>query len=188
MRTDGVITLRGVRSVSMRMRSGAEQGPKIAQRFFGWGIALVLLARTPAFAAPVDPASGYIVVPEHARDLLHQCSRATPQGATGAWLPTAGQVAELETRLPAALAKLKPSKQGGYGRQYGGIVLGGRKLIYVNAFPLGVLGDFDKDQSHWTYKATHQGVMVCDGGEDFFGVLYDPATKTFSSFQFNGFA
>ena len=30
--------------------------------------------------------------------------------------------------------------------------------------------------------------MVCDGGPAFFGVEYDPKTKTFTHFAFNGIA
>jgi hypothetical protein len=33
-----------------------------------------------------------------------------------------------------------------------------------------------------------QIVAVCDGGPQFFGVEYDPDTKTFSHFEFNGIA
>ncbi|MBL6851819.1 MAG: hypothetical protein ISS15_19565 [Alphaproteobacteria bacterium] len=152
-------------------------------------MALAVLALAPAFAAPaLDPATGFIMAPDHARDLLHQCSRNTPQGVTGTWQPAAAQIADLETRLPSAVVQAQPDVRGGYGRQYADYVINGQKLIYVNAFPRGVLGDdFGKDPAVWN-KATHQAVTVCDGGHDFFGVLYDPETKTFSHFAFNGFA
>ena len=147
-----------------------------------------LLAAT-AHAAPVlDPHTGYVMVPEHARDLLRQCSRATPDNAQGVWTPSAAQVAALETRLPPALAQVKPQHHAGYGRQYGGLIVGGRRLIYINACPAGALEDMDKDRATWAKKAMQQAFVVCDGGEDFFGALYDPATKRFSDFKFNGFA
>lgn len=164
-------------------------GPKIAKRFLGWGTVLNVLLLSSALAAPpLDSKSGYVMVPGHARDLLKQCSRGTIGNAQGEWTPAAAQIAELEARLPQALAQVKPQHHAGYGRQYGGLIVDGHKIIYVNAFPADELEDMDKDRSHWIYKVTHQAVTVCDGGEDFFGAIYDPATKTFSSFQFNGFA
>jgi len=136
----------------------------------------------------LDPKVGFVMEPEHARDLIPQCSRAAPQNVGDVWTPTAAQIAELEARLPEAVTRAQPDVRNGYGRQYAGFVIAGKKLIYVNAFPRDVLGDdFGKNPSLWT-KATHQAVMVCDGGHDFFGVLYDPGTKTFSHFAFNGFA
>ena len=164
-------------------------GPKIASRFLGWGTVLAVLLLPPAFAGTtLDPKAGYIMAPEHARDLLRQCSRSTPQGVTGTWQPTAAQTAELDAHLPDAVAHAQPDAHGAFARQYAGYIIAGHRWIYVNAFPQHVLADFDKDPSHWTEKATHQAMMVCDGGHDFFGVLYDPATKAFSQFAFNGFA
>jgi hypothetical protein len=163
-------------------------GRKIAWRFFGWGLAVAVCLSAAQAAPPLDPHAGYVMVPEHARDLLRQCSRATPDKVQGVWTPSAAQIAEFETRLPPALAQVKPQHHAGYGRQYGGLIVGGRRLIYVNAFPAGALEDMDKDRATWADKATHQAFVVCDGGEDFFGALYDPATKTFSEFKFNGFA
>jgi len=160
-----------------------------AKRRLVLGTALAVLALTPAFAgrAALDPKAGFIMAPEHARDLLHQCSRATPQDVTGTWQPTPAQTAELDARLIDAVRRLRPDIHIS-GRQYAGYVIGGKRSIYVNAFPSSVI-DFDHaDRAHWADKATHQAVMVCDGGQDFFGALYDPETKTFTQFRFNGFA
>ena len=66
-----------------------------------------------------------------------------------------------------------------YFFQYAGLIAGGRKFIYVNSFR-GDVGDFP----NWKT----QPVMVCDGGDAFFGAEYDPQTKTFANFAFNGFA
>ena len=161
-------------------------------------VLLVLLAAVfiadAAFAAPpaLNPATSFIMPADHARDLLRQCSRNTPQGVQGAWLPDAAQIRELEAELPQALAKARgPGAQQmrpGYRRQYGGIVIAGRRYIYVNAFPASVI-DFDgTDAAVWAKKARTEAVIVCDGGPDFFVVVYDPASKTFRDFAFNGFA
>lgn len=62
-------------------------------------------------------------------------------------------------------------------RQYGGLLIGGRKIIYVNAFRAHAWG-----LSDWRSKAFD----ICDGGSNFFGVEYDVETKTFRPFAFNG--
>jgi hypothetical protein len=60
-------------------------------------------------------------------------------------------------------------------RQYLGVVIGGRRLIYVNVFPR-------RPSTGWR---THF-VRVCDGGAAFWGVLFDPQARRFFSPQFNG--
>jgi hypothetical protein len=65
-------------------------------------------------------------------------------------------------------------------RQYVGIVVGGRRLIYVNAFPSEVAEE-DKD---WK---THFLGDICDGGSSFWGVLFDPATGKFIDLETNGY-
>ena len=53
-----------------------------------------------------------------------------------------------------------------YDRLYLGIVVGGRRFVYINAGPPG----------------------ICDGGSCCWGVLYDPATGRFFDLAFNGIA
>jgi len=64
-----------------------------------------------------------------------------------------------------------------YYRQYVGIIVGKRKLIYVNAFC------DDKPPSYWRERA----VNVCDGGCSW-GVVYDIVTGEFSELELNGVA
>jgi len=85
-------------------------------------------------------------------------------------------------------------KLASYLRQYVGFTRQGRKLIYLNAFSARVVDVFCEEdvkpaqegdcRSHWRREA----VGVCDGGDDFWGVEYDPESKTFSSLAFNGSA
>ena len=60
--------------------------------------------------------------------------------------------------------------------------MGGRRIVYVNGFlpwnPFAEQGD----TSDWRTSVT----VVCDGGTDFFGVEYDPATREFRELHFNG--
>jgi hypothetical protein len=151
-------------------------------------IAIILFA-TPVAASPsLDPDDGAVLAPESATDALNQCSRSTPGPANGTWQPTKKQIAALESGLPAALKDAR-EKRGDHQklsltflRQYAGIIVGGRKIIYVNAFPRGVLDDEHSSKLSWRFQA----VMVCDGGPAFFGAVYDPAADRFSDFAFNG--
>jgi hypothetical protein len=81
----------------------------------------------------------------------------------------------LHGELTSAPTKEKDPRQ--YYRQYVGVVVGGRKLIYVNGICV-------KPSSYWTRKLED----VCDGGACFWGVLYDPASGEFSHFEMNGVA
>jgi hypothetical protein len=69
------------------------------------------------------------------------CSRNGPK-VNGSWEPTDGQIKSLEQHL-SQISRLKSeegmvgiqiAKPSRYYRQYVGIVVGGRKLIYLNAF------------------------------------------------------
>jgi len=106
-------------------------------------------------------------------------------------LPSSTQIGDLESQLPQALAEALKKRNELYNptlkikRQYAGLIVAGHNIIYVNAFPGGSI-NFD-DVAH-RKKTTHltEPVDVCDGGSSFFGVEYDPATKSFSHFEFNG--
>jgi hypothetical protein len=72
-------------------------------------------------------------------------------------------------------------------RQYLGIVIGGRRLIYVNVFPRWLVERPELVRivpQDWRRVF----VSVCDGGDGFSGALYDPETSRFSSPHFNGAA
>jgi hypothetical protein len=66
---------------------------------------------------------------------MRQCSRPAPRDVGSFWTPSPAEIAALEQRLPEFLLKADPEiKLPDYYRQYVGIVSGGRKLIYLNAF------------------------------------------------------
>jgi hypothetical protein len=164
-----------------------------------WCVALLTaFVVEPAIALPpLDPNDGAIFPEDRAKNLVDQCSRASPVPLEGIWLPDQKQIKELEARLPNALDDAL-AKRGEYqdryrdfARQYAGFVIHGRKIIYVNAFPRGMIDENkrfaalrNKPEPDWHRDAEH----VCDGGPAFFGVEYDPEAKTFSHFEFNGLA
>jgi len=79
-------------------------------------------------------------------------------------------------RSTEGLVGLRVAHPTAYYRQYVGITVGKRRLIYVNAFP------DDKLPSDWRAKL----VNYCDGANAFWGVLYDPTTREFSELNTNG--
>lgn len=113
---------------------------------------------------------------------VNQCSRVNP-AIEGSWNPSESDIGLLERHLPDLLelpstACCNPgarlSALDAYHRQYVGVLVGGRRLIYVNAFPVAHAED------------TRVPFEVCDGGASFWGVLFDPETAAFSDLAFNG--
>lgn len=134
---------------------------------------------------------GYVVLPEaSAGDALRPCSRQGPSDVEGTWSPSEAEIAQLEKDLPK-LARLKSSlcclvgarinDPSSYFRQYLGLIIGGQRLIYINAF-------FDPaahyDHSPWLQRV----VDACDGGSSFWGAMYDPKRRRFSDLAVNGMA
>jgi hypothetical protein len=156
---------------------------------------LTFKLRTVAFllllSPPIHGQSGkrFVLLPESETSAIsHLCSRNGPK-VGGSWQPTEGDVELLESHL-SRISKLKSedglvgihiSKPSRYYRQYVGIVIGGRKLIYLNAF-----STFDeKPPADWRERLV---VGICDGGPSAWGVLYDPETKEFSQLSTNEIA
>jgi hypothetical protein len=155
----------------------------------GLSIVLVVLALSvPSNAAVATaPAEASVLPGSEAAKVLAQCSRPAPEKIDGTWDPSSVEISDLEGRL-ANIEELESvmccspgSKLHGihaYLRQYVGIVVGGHKLIYVNAFKQA------SAPPNWRSKA----VNFCDGGTDFWGVVFDPSTGEFTQLAFNGVA
>ncbi len=159
---------------------------------FAWlGLLALYAGLASAQGLPgLDPADGTVFPAERARTLLYQCSRIVPQNVEGTWTPAARQIRELEARLPEALKRAESAAgretkaPTHYDRQYGGIVVAGRKIVYVNTYPH-VPADAHGSPAGKNPRRT-EAFAVCDGGTDFWGAEYDPETKTFAHFSFNG--
>jgi len=138
-----------------------------------------------------DPAKGVIFPANKAKELTHQCSRDFPQ-LEGTWDPTALQIAQLEPilarALDAELAKYRdegsrPHGSRDYYRQYGGVIVHGHRLIYVNGFSSDMTEFMPKsaeisrrtEADSWRRRP----VNVCDGGINLFGAAFDMVTGTF---------
>jgi hypothetical protein len=146
----------------------------------------------PVPVVQLDPAKGAILPLGKAERLGKQCSRPSPGPVTGTWSPSKAMIADLEFALGEqierelkAIPKEGPKPQD-YYRQYAGLLIGGKQVIYVN----GVQGSVvERDEGAGRPKRglwTNEPIMICDGGMVTFGVEYDPATKAFGNFAFNG--
>ncbi len=104
------------------------------------------LALTCGVAQAASLPAGAAVLPGSAvGEMLHQCSRGAPARGEATWQPGARDIRALEAMLPRALTAARPSRDptnwaaapSGWRRQYVGIVLTGKRLIYGNFFPRG---------------------------------------------------
>lgn len=156
-------------------------------------------SRTDAHdSASLWPERGTVMPLAVMPDLLQQCSRPSPEkdSVEGYWTPGAAQIRELEAGLTPLLRDSLNRIGGGrtatvaqhlavYHRQYAGLVMNGRRIIYVNGFVQSPeMAEATGDTTRWRELPT----QVCDGGEAFFGVEYDPATRRFRNLHFNGLA
>ena len=139
-----------------------------------------------AFSQPPEmrlPGAGLFILPASAgQSLLRQCSRGTPANVSQFWNPSPEQIQKLESLLPQYLRQgtdRNASIPGNveYHRQYIGIVVDGKRLIYGNFYPASISDIFDE-------KSTP--VIVCDGGASFWGVVFEPESSMFIDLQVNG--
>ncbi|WP_455947875.1 hypothetical protein [Lelliottia jeotgali] len=150
-------------------------------------LAALAAACTPANTRPgasvptaIKTGQSWVVTrPVVAAQVLDTCSRSSPGRepgrVTGYWAPSRQQVEQLEARLPSLETQVP--KAADFDRQYVGIEMDGRQLIYLNAFHLPDDADIDP---------ARDAIRVCDGGAQFWGALFDPASGSFSDVQFNG--
>lgn len=150
-------------------------------------LAALAAACTPANTRPgasvptaIKTGQSWVVTrPVVAAQVLDTCSRSSPGRepgrVTGYWAPSRQQVEQLEAQLPWLEAQVP--KAADFDRQYVGIEMDGRQLIYLNAFHLPDDADIDP---------ARDAIRVCDGGAQFWGAVFDPASGRFSDVQFNG--
>jgi hypothetical protein len=170
------------------------------------GLALVLCGSGIHAASPensFDPRFAVVFPAERAQELTQQCSRSFSKGE-GTWMPTSEQIARFEALLAPELARALRARWGiaakpaDYYRQYGGLVVAGRRVIYVNGFhqdhvrntPLLLKkkpSEFDRHdfplELHGSEFWKHQAVNVCDGGSGFWGAAFDVKSETLVTFR-----
>ncbi|WP_051748484.1 hypothetical protein [Nevskia soli] len=145
--------------------------------------ALLALAGAALLSGCASNVRSAVLGAEQTEVVAEQCSRPNPPHYESTWQPAPADILQLEQDLPLLNAQSPAAAAAhvgdalGYYRQYFGIVVHGRRMIYVNAFVEGMYRSTD-----WKQFA----IVVCDGGPGAWGALYDPANRLFSGFAFNG--
>jgi|SRR5580700_3265848 len=98
------------------------------------------------------------------------------------WTPTESDIDVAERALPTFLKQSRNSRASevlkqldSYKRQYRGVILRGRKQIFIRFF-------CETSSDSWMKEET----VVMDGGSCFFSLRFSPATKAFSELWING--
>lgn len=125
--------------------------------------------------------------------MLRQCSRETPKNISAYWTLSQNDKRDLESNfynIDSLIAseccllngRLKTYK--GFAFQYVGVVIKKRKYVYINAFPERELEEYKKMSI--VVDISKSPMIVCDGGPDYWGALFDIEAKTFNHLSFNG--
>ena len=136
---------------------------------------------------------GVIFSNEKAYHILNQCSRMTPKMVKSYWVPSKEEVAKLEEKFDDffydsfKMEKRHSNKMKdfmrvylpNYYRQYAGIIVNSRKIIYVNFFHKKHLKNFP--DVNWV----EEPITPCYGGYLYFGVEYDLYQRKFYNLIFN---
>jgi hypothetical protein len=120
------------------------------------------------------------------KKLFKKCSRPVPKHVSKFWIPDSNSLNTLYCNFRKVLMLKsiyayrgrKIDSLSRFGFQFIGIVIKGKKLIYINAFD---------SVSNPNSEALQKDIFdVCDGGFDFWGVVFDPISKRFIDLAFNG--
>jgi hypothetical protein len=137
------------------------------------------------------PENSTIISSYKGADMLRQCSRAVPDTVGSYFDLTINDIQGLENNFKKVL-KIKASDcclLGGviknikdYCFQYVGLVINDKKYIYINAFQIESAQDLKTIYKDWKTSP----IVACDGGDSFWGVLYDLETGLFIQLSING--
>lgn len=158
---------------------------------------------------------GVIMPKEVLPAIIPQCSRQTPENIQGSWDVTFEDISLLESQLPIFLATQGITIPNGgitnYFRQYVGIIVNSRKLIYVNAYHKTYRTDrvkymknttikkrtvenLEKNLSKYIQKNVLEIILqninywpanICEGGDRYFGAVYDLELSIFTELHFS---
>lgn len=160
-------------------------------KYFGLLVGLIILCWGSSFAQnhKFIPKFSTTISAEEAPNLLKQCSRSVPEKVKGYIDLKNDDIKKLESDFKKVLT-VKPEgccysgnirRLKNHGYQYAGLIINNKKYIYINAFHMDSEEDLERYKD---WKTTP--VIVCDGGENYWGVLYDVENGTFSQLSMNG--
>ena len=154
----------------------------------------VFLGSTPVGKLPSEVGAAALVLDPSMRTILPEaeglviaqlCSRRHPSAIEGVWTPDAQLVERLDRRLGPLLQgamALVPRPRSNvtnasqYYRQYVGLIVGGRRLVYLTGFiAIGL------PLPAWRMRV----IDGCDGGAMHFGVEFDVTLDRFQNLAFN---
>jgi hypothetical protein len=125
-----------------------------------------------------------VLAPDKGHEVVNQYSRDVIDSIDSFWTVTDKDIRLLEnnfkkiTQLKESYDEIKALDT--YAYQYVGVVRGRKKFIYINALHL-PYAEYNKD---WT----EHPIKINDGGDGFWGVLFDIEKQEFSSLSINGSA
>jgi len=137
------------------------------------------------------PKYNTIISSNKGADMLKQCSRAAPGEVDSFFTLTSNDVQKLENNFKKILnirAKDCCLLNGmiknieNYCFQYVGFVINNKKYIYVNALKMESEEDLKTIYKDWKTSP----IIICDGGDSFWGIIYDLETGLFTQLSING--
>lgn len=131
-----------------------------------------------------------IVSVNEGKRVLRQCSRSAPTKVRSFFIPSSEELESLEENFMKILLVEASGCCGlgrvrnleNYGFQYLGVEIKKRRYIYINAFNKAIVEDWGDEIEE---ILTHP-VVYCDGGESFWGILYDIEKQEFTDLAING--
>ncbi|NVN95768.1 MAG: hypothetical protein HXX18_10850 [Bacteroidetes bacterium] len=121
-----------------------------------------------------------VISKEKGKQMLNQCSRATPRKVKKFFNLTQNEIQKLDTCF---LNYFKKEYLEMYAFQYIGLIIKGKKYININAFAID--NDIINNSNN---KWKTEPVDVCDGGGAFWGILFNIENCSFSQYGSNGIA
>ena len=119
---------------------------------------------------------------------IRPCSRSTPPGLAGSWVPTADDVISPEVAIDEAIATsvkalrkdLRPATPVQFYRQYLGTFLAGRRVLYLTGLSRAMV-----DRRPRIFRWRSRAFTGCDFGAQAFGAVFDLSSRRFVSFDFD---
>jgi hypothetical protein len=145
---------------------------------------LVISLSVAICLAGITVSEQSVILPaQFGQQLVQDCGHVSPIAAdiSGYWSPTTDDAKQMEQALPTYLKHSEVQRPfADYYRQYVGIVVGSKRLVFVSAFTKQLPSG--EPVADWTDRP----VTVCGGSTDAWRVAFDPQTKQFSHWDVNG--
>jgi hypothetical protein len=157
-------------------------------------LTIALMLQLSQVVAPgLNPETATILAEEMGWVTVKQCSRPVPHPVEGVWRPDKETIVRLEKALAPALVdalrrapipEFRRYPPSDYYRQYVGLVVDGKRVVYVNGFHRKFLEISTRSGRTPDWRTTP--INVCDGAELFFGAEFEVAAGRVENVYFNG--